>query len=100
MRDVSQPGMLDTSVYGWPETQKNNDKGPFYAGGFGFSKVDPYPPKMYFGLGNKIFYANYPSNGNRYVISYGYKSRPVHLDVRNKEGEDVIYFCNEEGFWE
>jgi hypothetical protein len=99
MRDTSQPGMLDTSVYGWPETQNEDDQGPLLAGGFGFSKVDQYPPRMYFSLGKKISYLKYPSNGIRTVISYGIESRPMYLDVRNEEEEEVIYFCNKEGFF-
>jgi hypothetical protein len=99
MKDITQPTRLDTSIYGWPRTANTNNDGFLSVGGFDFSKVDPYPPKMYFGLENDLVYVNYPSNGARTVIMSGLNSDPVHLDVQNEGGQDVIYFCTKMGYY-
>ena len=99
MKDTTQPNMLDDSVYGYPETLKTSGNGYYKTGGFDFSKVDPYPPKMYFGLNKDLVYVSYPSNGARTVIRTNYDTNPIFLDVRREGGQDVIYFCTEEAYW-
>ena len=98
MKDTTQMGILDFSVYGWPEIVNQNGNS-LNIGGFAFSKVDTYPPKMYFGTNSSLVYVNYPSNGTKTVIRNGYVRNPVHLDVQNEGGQDVIYFCTREGYY-
>ena len=100
MKDIGQMGMMDENDYGWPKTPRAPDSAEFFnIGGFAFSKVDPYPPKMYFGVDNSLSYMNYPSYGMRTVIKTGYVGKPKHLDVQNEGEQDVIFFCTREGYY-
>ena len=90
---------MDTSVYGWPKTLQPNGNSYHVIGGFDFSKVDAYPPKMYFGERDSLSYMNYPSNGTKTVIKSGHNGTPFHLDVQNEGGQDVIYFCTKQGYY-
>ena len=98
MKDTNQLAILDKNDYGWPKTKNAAGNGWLRIGGLDFSKVDAYPPKMYFGLDTKLVYANYPSNGTRTIIS-AYKNNPLFLDVQNEDGKDVIYFCTRDGYY-
>jgi hypothetical protein len=99
MKDTTQTLPLDNSVYGWPKTLKANGVDNFADAGFAFSEVDAYPAKMYLSINNKLGYVNYPSNGESATIKSGFDSNPMHIDVENKGGQDVIHFCSAGGFY-
>ena len=99
MKDLQQQEMLDNKIYGWPKTADLIGTPEYLdVGGFGFSAIDPFPPKMYFGLDSSLVWAGWPANGVKTEISK-YVSKPVHLEVRAEGGQDVIYFCTRDGFW-
>jgi hypothetical protein len=99
IKDTTQTLLLDNAVYGWPKTLKANGVDNFAVGGFAFSEVDAYPPKMYFSINNQLGYVNYPSNGASATIKSGDDSNPMHIDFENKGGQDVIHFCTAGWFY-
>jgi hypothetical protein len=44
--------------------------------------------------------AFYPSNGNMTIINSPYVGNPVHLDIQVEGGNDVIYFCTRDGYYD
>jgi hypothetical protein len=98
MKDITQSVVLGDE-YGWNKNLTSNASSNSDLGGFDFSKVDAYPPKMYFGRGKRLIYVNYPSNGTGIVIKSRYATEPVHLDVRNEGAQDVIYFCTSKAYY-
>jgi hypothetical protein len=99
IKDTTKKNPLNNNVYGWSSRSDPIDGTMPEIGGFDFSKVDPYPPKMYFGLGESLVYVNYPSYGTNTVIKSGYNYKPQFLDVQNEGGQDVIYFCARDGYY-
>ena len=99
MKDTRLTVRLDPALYGWPKTLGPDGVNDLAVGGFAFSEVDAYPPKMYFGTGNELCYVHFPSNGARTPIRSGYASNPMHIDVQNTGGQDVINFCTIAGFY-
>jgi hypothetical protein len=103
MKDITQPGMLDNSVYGWPKTQMPDGVNFYAMGGFAFSEeplisVLTYPP-MFFGFDNKLQSTTYRSSGWNIIVNSPYVGNPVHLDVQFEGGNDVIYFCTRDGYY-
>jgi hypothetical protein len=97
MKDITQPGLLDNTLYG--VDKKASGPGFVEIGGFAFSKVDPYPPRMYFGQNSSLFSVKYPTNSVETFIKSDYVSNPVHLDVQKEGARDVIYFCTRDGYY-
>jgi hypothetical protein len=100
MKDITQPAMLDNSVYGWPTTLMPDGINFFTVGGFAFSIWTDIggSPLIYFGFDNKLAVVTHPSNSWRIIIANGFDGNPVHLDVQNNGINDTIYFCTRDGY--